>query len=478
MTVVHTRAPGAEPTRPAVGADADGFPDEHDAVDRDDRDDSDDSDDRVVAPRATLAWLGAHLRRRRGALGVLVLCTVVGLAYTFLWGPVVRHQALWVVPGDIWSTFRNAHMIGWGNVGAIYDPDFGLLTFPAVVFVLTPVAMVSGHFGLTESIGMLTVTHPSAWLLLGPATLLLGGWCLLPFDALAEELGVDRAGRTLLLLAESVVVFVVVALWGHPEDMAALGLATYALLQGQRGRWTSAGWLWGAAIAFQPLVLVLVPVGVARCPAGRRLLTGVRALLPAVLLLALPVTTHWSMTTAAILHQGNRTDLDHPTPWIVFSARLGPNLVSAGPGRILALLAAVGIGVVAWRYRPSLWGLVWLGGLALALRCFFESVMVPFYLGPPFAVLLIAAAAAPGRWRPWIATGAMVGAFVLTFHRLGEWPYWLGMVAFLAVGLACGWPGPGAFHRAHRGDTADDAADKVADHAHARRPVAAPAGSR
>jgi len=386
-----------------------------------------------------------HLRGRTGALVALISCVAVSLAYSFLWGPVVRHQAVWVVPGDIWSTFRNAHFVGWGDIGTIYDPHYGLLTFPGVVVTLAPVAMVTGHFGLTESIGMFMVHRPSAWLLLGPATLLLGGSCLFAFDALAEQLGVDRVARWLLLGAESAVVFVVVGMWGHPEDMAAVGLATYALLMGRRGHWRSAGWLWGAAIAFQPLVLVLVPVAVASCPVGRRLLTAVRATLPTLVLMALPLATNWEMTTGALLHQGNRTDLDHPTPWIVFSAHLGPHVVSAGPGRILALLAAIGLGVVAWRLRPSLWGLVWLGGLALVLRCFFEPVMVPFYLGPPFAVLLLASAAAPGHRRLILATAAMVGATVLTPHRLAEWPYWLGMVAFLAIGLACGWPGRRAF---------------------------------
>ena len=414
--------------------------------------------DRVDAPAAAVSpdgpgtrvrpsrpWLAVHLRGRTGALVALGLCTLVSLAYSFLWGPVVRHEAVWVVPGDIWSTFRNAHFVGWGDMGTIYDPNYGLLTFPAVVVALAPVAMVAGHFGLTESIGAFMVVHPSAWLLLGPATLLLGGSCLFAFDALAEELGVARVTRWLLLGAESAVVFVVVGMWGHPEDMAALGLATYALLTGHRGRWRAAGWLWGAAIAFQPLVLVLVPVAVASCPAGQRARTAARAVLPTVVLMILPLATHWTMTTGALLHQSNRTDLDHPTPWIAFSAHLGPNVVSAGPGRILALLAAVGLGVVAWRLRPSLWGLVWLGGLALTLRCFFESVMVPFYLGPPFALLLVAAAAAPGRRRLVVATAAMVAATVLAHHRLGEWPYWLAMVAFLAVGLACAWPGRDAF---------------------------------
>lgn len=367
----------------------------------------------------------------------------VSLAFTFLWGPVVRHQALWVIPGDVWSTFRNADFVGWGDIGGIYDPFYGLLTFPAVVVVLAPVAMVSGHFGLTESIGMLTVTHPSAWFLLGPAILLLGSTALFAFDALAEELGVGPGTRVLLLAVECTILFQVVTLWGHPEDMAAVALATYGLLMGLRGRWRSAGWLWGAAIAFQPLVLVLVPIAFATTPPGRRIRVRfcLRAVAPSAVLLAIPLATQWHMTTSALLHQSNRTDLDHPTPWIALSTRLGPHVVSAGPGRLIALGAAVLLGCFAWRFRPSLLGLVWLGALALALRCFFEAVLVPFYLGPPFALLLVACAAAPGRRRLAVATAAMLAATVISFHHLPEWDYWLPVVTLLGVGLACAWPG-------------------------------------
>jgi len=390
-------------------------------------------------------WLVDHWRRRRWALLAMVAFVAVSLAFTFLWGPVVRHKAEWVIPGDIWSTFRNAHFVGWGDIGGIYDPAYGLLTFPAVVLALTPAAMVSGHFGLTESIGLWTVPHPSAWLVLGPVVLALGGSCLLAFDAMAEALGVDGGKRVVLLGVESVITFQVVTLWGHPEDMVALGLAGYALLMGTSGRWRPSGWLWGAAIAFQPLVLVLVPVAVVTVPRGRRVRLAVRAVLPTAVLLAIPLATQWSMTTGSLLHQSNRTDLDHATPWIVLSAHLGPHAVSAGPGRLIAVAAALVLGWVAWRRRPSLLGLVWLGALALGLRCFFESVMVPFYLGPPFALIVLAAAAGVG-WRRLVGSSVAMGvATVVSFHRLGEWPYWLVLVAGLAAGLACAWPGRDAF---------------------------------
>jgi len=406
---------------------------------------SGDTSAETAAGRPWRDWLIGHWDRRKWAVVVTVLYIAVSLAFCFLWGPVVRHQAIWVIPGDIWSTYRDAHLVGWGNIGGIYNPSYGLLTFPAVVVVLAPVAMVTGHFGLTESLGTFTVLHPSAWFWLGPATLLLGASCLFAFDAMAEELGIGRGKRILLLTGEAVIVFQVVTLWGHPEDMVAIGLATYALLMGSRGHWRSTGWLWGAAIAFQPLVLVLLPLALATVPRTSRLRLCLCSALPSAVLLAAPLSTQWKMTTGTLLHQSNRTDLNHPTPWIAFSSHLGPNLVSAGPGRVIALFAAVVIGGVAWRLRPSLAALVWMGALALCLRCFFESVMDPFYLGPPLALILIACALRPGSRRLLTASVIMVVATVFSFHHLAEWTYWLPLMSLLTVGLACGWPGRNAF---------------------------------
>jgi hypothetical protein len=398
-----------------------------------------------AARQPSPVWLVDHIKQRKWALLAIVVFVAVSLAFSFLWGPVVRHQSIWVIPGDIWFTFRNAHLVGWGDIGGIYNPAYGLLTFPAVVVALAPVAMVSGHFGLTESFGSFTVIHPSAWFWLGPAMLLFGASCLVAFDAMAEELGIGRGKRIFLLGVEAAIVFQVVTLWGHPEDMVSMGLATYALLMGSRGRWTSAGWLWGAAIAFQPLVLILIPLAFATAPRGHRLRLCIQSALPSAALLAAPLATQWAMTTKSLLHQGSRTDLGHPTPWMVLSSPLGPHMVTAGSGRLIALSAAVVIGWIAWRLRPSLATMLWMGAVALSLRCFFESVMYPFYVGAPLALILIACAVRPGWYRLTVASVVAIVAMVLSFHHLGEWAYWLPLMALLAVGLACGWPGRTAF---------------------------------
>ena len=131
--------------------------------------------------------------------------------------------------------------------------------------------VIAEHLHLTESLAQFGTARPTAWLLLGPVVLLIGASCLPALDAVAEEAGVSRRNRIALVWCEATLVFLVVTMWGHPEDMVALGLALYRLLAGRRGRWTSAGWLWGGALAFQPLVVLLFPLALATTPTGRRL---------------------------------------------------------------------------------------------------------------------------------------------------------------------------------------------------------------
>jgi hypothetical protein len=55
-----------------------------------------------------------------------------------------------------------AHLIGWGDIGGIYDPTYSQLTFPGATAALSPIAMLGWRFQLSESIGLITVRHPKA----------------------------------------------------------------------------------------------------------------------------------------------------------------------------------------------------------------------------------------------------------------------------------------------------------------------------
>jgi len=387
------------------------------------------------------SWMVEHLRRRRWPLVVMVTVVIVSMVYSLWWNPVVHHSHNWVIPGDLWSTFRAAHWVGWGDIGGIYGNNTQLVTFPGIAVLLAPVAMVSGALGRSESIAPIFLSQPSSWLLLGPVMLLLGSTCLLAFDAMAEELGVRGPRRIVLSFMEGVVIFQVVTLWGHPEDLLALTSALYALLAMFRGRWSLSGWLWGAAIVTQPLVILMFPLALVRTPTRHRLRLCVYGALPSVVLLSAPLVTQWHRTSAVLFHQENARFLDHATPWIALSPTLSRTTVGAGPGRMMAVFGAILIGYVAYRRPPSTVGLLWLCALALSLRCFFESVMVAFYLGPPLALIVLTAATCPG-WKRLVGAWAIaIVATVYAFHGASEWGYWVPMVAFLAIGLALAWPG-------------------------------------
>jgi len=371
-----------------------------------------------------------------------VLLLVTGMAYTLWWAPVVRHHDYWVVPVDIWGAYRSAHMIGWGALGNVYGAGTGIITFPGILLLLTPLALITGALGMSESFPV-SLAHPSAWLVLGPYEIVISSSALFACDALAERLGVPRGRRAALCVAEGAILFNVSVYWGHPEDALALALALYALVFAFDGRWMGAGWLFGAAVATQPLVLLMLPVMLAL--AGRSRAAGLlaRTILPAVALLAAPLAAEFHATAHALVDQPNYPRIDHVTPWTSLAPRLGGSgtkvAVAAGPGRILAMVLAGVIGWRArrWRDRPD--AVLWAMASVLALRCVTESVMVAYYAWPALAVGLVLSAHL-GRSRLLSCSAVAVGVSACSDARLGAWPWWGivsgGLVLVLFLGIA------------------------------------------
>ncbi len=391
--------------------------------------------------RQSQVWIVQHLIRRTWPIVTMFVLVAITMAYSFWWNPVIHHSQGWVIPGDLWSTFRAAHWVGWGDLGSVYGKDTALVSFPGIAVLLAPVAMVSGALGLSESIAPIFLARPTSWLVLGPVMCLLGSTCLFAFDAMAEELRVDRAKRAVLCWMEAAVIFQVLAIWGHPEDLVAMALAIYALLAGFRSRVSLSAWLWGAAIVVQPLVLLMFPLALARAPKGCRFRFCVVGAVPSLVLVGTPLIAEWKTTSSVLLHQANFEYLDHATPWVALSPRFSSISVGAGPGRLIAIGAAVLLGIAAARWRPSRPAIIWLCALALCLRCFFEAVMVPFYLGPPLAMIVLATSLRNDWQRLWAAwTFAMI-ATVVSSQRLSEWGYWIPMVVLLVAGLVLAWPG-------------------------------------
>jgi hypothetical protein len=83
---------------------------------------------------------------------------------------------------------------------------------------------------------------------------------------------------------------------------------------------------------------------------------------------------------------------------------------------------------------------LWWVALTLALRSFFEPVMVSYYPWPPMAVALIAAATLswPRLFTAGILAGGLTAAAQGPSHAV--WIWWVPIVAGLVVLLVFCWP--------------------------------------
>ena len=394
--------------------------------------------------------------RRSWPIGVAIFYVALGLLYCFRWDSVVLHiPSCWVWPNDLWGSYRASSNMAHGHFGSIYT--FGFLEFPGILVALAPFGALSGvlHTSFLQiatanrlppaypqsfvgpglvgspvyhSSAGYFVVHPQWLLLVAPYALILSSIALFAFDALAERLQISRPRRAVLCVAEAVLLWNMTVRWGHPEDAVAIALAVYALIFALDGRFVGAGWLIGAALAFQPLVLLMLPPLLAF--AGRRNVLGmaIRSVLPAGVLIAAPLIANFRATVHALVDQPSSPSLNHATPWTALSPNVGGGLVAAGPIRILGLVLAGGIGI--WIYRRSVTRpglIVWSCALGLALRPYTESVMTAYYPWAALAVGLVVAAQFGRRFG--VAVVVAIATTVLAEQHLGWLPWWTIQIA-------------------------------------------------
>lgn len=415
--------------------------------------------------------LAGMARARRVPLMAGTGFVVTGLAFSFCWFPLSGHGSSWVQSRDLWSIYRSAQYVAWGDIGDIARS----VTLPGIAVLLAPVALLAGSLGLSTAFP-LALPHPTAWLILAPVELVLGALALLPLDALAVRHGIGGRRRLALCAAEALVLWPVVAVWGHPEDALAVAASVLAVMAASDCRWRHAGWWFGIAVAMQPFVLALLPLLVlGLVPRMRdRVLFLLRSAAPSAALLAIPLLRNWQLTTSTMFNQANYPSLDHPTPWLFLAPVLHPGhwataerafrvgsrfhvyryqhwvgaVVGTGPGHLIALAVSVVVGLWAWRHRPSPEEALWLAAACLVLRCIFESVEDPFYVWPALAVVLVVAATR-GGWRLPVVVAISVGLTVFAELHLSPWGWYAPVLAMLAVVLACAWPGGGLAAKRH-----------------------------
>jgi len=387
-----------------------------------------------------MPWLA---RRLFPVLATAALIAV-GMVSTTCW-PLLVGKSAWALPHDLWGTMVAARRLAHGAWSGLYAKPTGLVTLPGAAVILVPVAVIAGAAGLSLQIPGPHYPYPGVWLLAGPYAIAIAAVVLFAADAIADHLGVARRWRALLAAASAVALWSVVVRWGHPEDPVAVGLFLFGILALSRSQTRRAGWLIGAAVAVQPLVLLALPFA-AVVIAPRRLAGFLaRAAAPGALLLGAAAVANWSATASAVTSQPNSPTVNHPTPWTSLAPHLGGGVVAAGPARVLAIAAACGCALIAGRrWRAALdedgWSprilqeLMWWAAVALALRCVVEPVMVCYYLWPALAVALIAASPS---WPRLAATSAATTAltFASQLPWKSPWTWWAPMIAGLVLAL-------------------------------------------
>ena len=391
------------------------------------------------------------------------------LFFCFGWGPLVLHESGWATSRDLWDVFRASQYVGWGDIGGVSSPSLAIMTLPGFFVLFAPFALLVGALHLTASSPGIVLAHPGADFVLVPAEALFAVPLLAVVAQWLHAQGMPRLRRRIVMAAVVLLSVAVCGIWGHAEDLVATAAGLGALQLVDKGRVRGAGWVLGLGVVVQPLVLALVPLVIASA-ARRKLATLARAAVPSVLLVGLALLSNRAGTLQALFRQGEAPSVNRATPWVALAPKLAlPHrfktklvamgmlhghfvvhtkvvtrtsllVVSASPFRDASLLAAVGVGVYAWRRRPDAHGLLWLGAVALALRCFVEPVMIPYFLTPAIVVAVMASAAA-GRRRLTVCLVVATGDSVLAYYHLSPWAWFLPVVAMLTVVLACGYPG-------------------------------------
>ncbi len=427
---------------------------------------------------ATEDRLAAYLKRRAWPLLASVAFVGVGLFYFFSWSTVGRHRAhLWIMPSDIWTTYAASAAVAHGHLDAVYGSGF--LAYPGFLAVLAPLGALSDVFSTTfiqltshghlfagtnvyavhgtptilydgmKNGGNLYAVHQGVFVMIAPVILLLSCTALFAMDALAERLGVDRGRRAVLSATEAVLMWSVTIVGGYPEDALALGVAIFALIWAFDDRFTGAGWLFGVAIAIQPLVIVLFPLLLVLGGMRRVLGLLVRGAAPAAVVVIGPLAADFQATTHALIDQPTFPNIpfNYRTLWTPLAPHLSgqgaDRTVGGGPIRLVALAASAGIGwwSLRWRQRPEM--IVWAAALALALRVYTESVMLAYYTWPALAVGVVIAARSTTR-RFLAAVMVAVATTVVGQWQLSSLTWWgiqvVGVSALLALTVSPGAP--------------------------------------
>lgn len=248
---------------------------------------------------------------------------------------------------------------------------------------------------------------------------------------------------------------------GSPGGPGRARPGIYALIDAREGKSRRSALFLGAGLASQPLVILVVPLAVARVPRRRwAQYVNLTITVPALLLVA-PLVRAWSTTLHTFVAQPTSPGANHPTPWMALSPvlsrspRFHPALhssvnvlsrsaahagevVAGGPLRLVPIVLAVSAGVYVSRHRPTEPQLWWFVAALLASRCLFEAVMTPYYAVPALALALVVAGGST-RWSLAAAVGCAAACTYLGYLHARPWVYYPPVVATLVLAVVAAY---------------------------------------
>ncbi len=202
-----------------------------------------------------------------------------------------------------------------------------------------------------------------------------------------------------------------------------------------------AGWLFGFAVALQPLALLAVAPVVARF--GWRALPGVacRLALPSVIVVLPELLADRARTLHQIVDQPFLPRDESSTPFSHVARDLGHGMYSGGTLRLVATIAAVALGWLACRHRHDLQTVLFVMALAFTIRVALESELLGFYFFPVIAICLLLTMRAGWTRFEWCAVLA-VACIALgnrREHAIALW--WPAIIATTVAMVALAYAG-------------------------------------
>jgi hypothetical protein len=333
-----------------------------------------------------------------------------------------------MTPGDAWMSVDGGRMVWNGALGYVYQGTVSY-ALPLSFIVMAPASGLIDHLHLLEG-SPYPVRYPSAWLVVGPYTLIFGVFLLHAVRRLAWEIGARRHLWMLQALS-AVIVLAPAYYWGHFEDALALTFVIHSVRYLMRSDYLRAALLLSVAVSFKQSALMLIPFLVFCAPRNLRLKSAFVACALPVSFVLFFLSLDWHDASKALFSPVNLVG-HFQGHGAFYASWLGTR--TSQFSRTLGMLLSVPAGWWLRRVRRPEHILAAVAAIML-IRPFSEAINYSYYWSPflLFAGLVGLAIHRAVRWQDWVwPAAAIVWASPRGNPATINW-WWLGETILLAA---------------------------------------------